>query len=545
MKIKLSKKIILFMFGFVLFMQTGNFMQAKTLTDFDKPAEYESLNKDLMNKLSFDELIKLSAEKNPENDLNTKLNYVLYNPIVDNSFGKNNVAINNDKNIGDFVRTASWNIDRGLNLDYIKTLFSSPEEMMKKITDPKVDKLKVAKQIEILRHSDIMVLNEVDIGMPRTDYKNIAEELAKTLGYNYAFGTEFVEVDPAHLGMEDNQWSEERILFPGKKYTVDKSKYKGLHGNAILSRFPLKNVRIIRFPAYYDWFGSEKSKVAEIEFIRREAAEKIFREDVIREIRQGSRIALLADVEIPGMKQPVTIIAVHLENRALPEYRYKQIKILLDAIKDIKNPVILAGDFNTTANDASPTSVKREIVKRLEDPQFLAKQILIYAVPYSLAVSTAEEVTDLLRIYKNPAVKNIPVISPNKERKLFLTLQNFMFNDGGKFDFSGNKYKSSNGRANLLANSNQRDIQGFTPTYIFQRPLFIGKYKLDWIFVKPSVSVKESNSNKITEFEPLYGRTLLEMNYAFDKLPSDHSPVTVDLPINPSFDKDFKKPGKI
>ncbi|HBG49027.1 MAG TPA: hypothetical protein DDW90_05910, partial [Cyanobacteria bacterium UBA9971] len=62
-------------------------------------------------------------------------------------------------------------------------------------------------------------------------------------------------------------------------------------------------------------------------------------------------------------------------------------------------------------------------------------------------------------------------------------------------------------------------------------PLFIGKYKLDWIFVKPFV--KDSKSDKIVEFEPFYGRTLLEMNYAFDKPLSDHSPITVDLPLNP------------
>lgn len=537
MNIKLTKIILLI---FIVFIFPGNFVQAKSQADADNLNKYEIYNQDVINKLSFDDLIKLSSEKYPEQGLNAKLNYVLYSPIIDNSFGYDKVKIYNDKNIGDFIRVASWNIDRGLNLDYIKLLFSSPEQIMKKITDPKVDKVKVVNQAEILKKAGIIILNEVDIGMPRTGYKNIAEDLAETLGYNYAFGTEFVEVDPAHLGLEDNQWSEERILFPGKKYTVDKSKYKGLHGNAILSRFPLRNVRIIRLPDYYDWFGSEKSKVAEIEYIRREAAEKIFREDVIREVRRGGRIALAADVEIPGFNQHVTIIAVHLENRTLPKYREKQIKFLSEEIKNIKNPVILAGDFNTTATDASPTTVKREIVKRLEDPQFLARQILISAVPYSLAVSTAEKVTNLLRTYKNPAVMNIPVISPNGERKLFLTLQNFVFKDGGKFDFSGNKYKSSNGRNHLLANSNQRDLRGFTPTYIFQRPLFIGKYKLDWIFVKPSV--KENKSDKINEFEPLYGRTLLEMNYAFDKLPSDHSPVTVDLPINPPSDKDLKNP---
>ena len=529
MKIEFKRIFFSFLLGFVLYTQILPISLAQTAT--------KSNINDIIDKLSFDDLIKLSTTHNPEWDLNSRLNYVFYNPIVDNSYAKEDIKINNDKVLGDFIRIASWNIDRGLDVDYIKLLFLSPDEMMKKIFDPKVNKEKVKEQIEILKKSNIIVLNEVDIGMPRTGYKNIAEELAKNLGYNYAFGVEFVEVDPAHLGLEDNEWSEERILFPDKKYVVDKAKYKGLHGNAILSKFPLKNVRIIRLPNYYDWFGSEKMKIAEVEYIRRTAAEKIFREDIIREIRQGSRMALLADVEIPGIKLPLTIIAAHLENRVVPKYRYEQAKVLLDEIKNIENPVVLAGDFNTTASDGSPTSIKREINKRIKDPQFIAKQILFYSIPYSFAVSSAESVTNLLRIYKNPAVINIPIISPNRERLLFLTLKKFQFKDGGQFDFEGVKNKSSNGRRGLLANSNQRDLRGFTPTFIFQRPLFIGKYKLDWIFVKPAI--KESKDDKIFEFIPSSGRTLLELNYAFDKLPSDHSPITVDLLLNPPSDTEL------
>jgi len=524
MKAGFKKIIFSFLLGIALFTQILQVSNAQNQTN-------SNIN-DIINKLSFDDLVKLSKSQVYYGDLRSRLNYVLYNPVVDNSFGdKSKIKVNNDKKIGDFVRVASWNIDRGFGLDYIKMLFSSPDEMMKKISNPKVDKDKVKEQIEILRNSDIILLNEVDIGMPRTGYKNIVGELAKTLGYNYAFGTEFVEVDPSHLGLEDSAYSEERILFPDKKYVVDKTKYKGLHGNAILSRFPLKNVRIIRLPNYYDWFGSEKNKVADIEYIRREAAEKIFKEEVIREIRQGSRIALLADVEIPGLNQSVTLIAAHIENRVIPKYRYEQIKVLLNEIKNIDNPIVLAGDFNTTSSDGSPTSIKREIKKKLEDPQYIAKQILYYSIPSSLPLYVADSATHLLRIYKNPAVKNIPVISPNKERKLFLTLKNFKFNDGGKFDFSGNKDRSSNGRSHLLANSNQRDLRGFTPTFIFQRQLFIGKYKLDWIFVKPLIM--QTGNDETVKLEPYYGRTLLEMCRAFDKPISDHFPITVDLPLNP------------
>lgn len=524
MKNSLYKIIFSIIFGCAVFTTNMQFLHAQVA---------------IQDNLTFDDLVKLSSTKNLPTDLKQRLYYVLYTPIVDNTIEKNDTQLNHDSKIGDFVRIASWNIDRGLNIDYIKSIFSSSDDIMNKITDPKVDKKKVKEQINILRKSDIIVLNEVDWGMPRTSYKNIAEEIAKTLGYNYAYGTEFVEVDPAHLGLENNEWSEEKILFPNQKYEVNKTKYKGLHGNAILSRFPLKNVRIIRLPQYYDWFGKEQKKITEIEYVRREASEKIFREDVIREIRRGSRIALLADVDIPEFKQPLTIVATHLENRVIPKYRCEQMKVLLNAVKNINNPVILAGDLNTTTADASPTSIRREIYKKLSDPEFLAREVVYCFIPYTFAISSVNGTANYLRTYKNPAVMSIPVISPNKERGLFVTLQKFKFDDGGQFDFSGNKYKSVNERTHLLADSNQRDFRGFTPTFIFERPLFIGKFKLDWIFVKPTV--KESKKDKIIEFEPFYGRTLLEMNYAFDKLPSDHSPVTVDLPINPPTDTALKK----
>ena len=40
---------------------------------------------------------------------------------------------------------------------------------------------------------------------------------------------------------------------------VDKSRILGLHGTAILSRFPLRNVRVVRFANQgHDWYADEK-----------------------------------------------------------------------------------------------------------------------------------------------------------------------------------------------------------------------------------------------------------------------------------------------
>ena len=54
----------------------------------------------------------------------------------------------------------------------------------------------------MLSRADVIVLNEADWGVKRTDYRNVTRELAAALQMNYAFGVEFVEVDPLTLGTE-------------------------------------------------------------------------------------------------------------------------------------------------------------------------------------------------------------------------------------------------------------------------------------------------------------------------------------------------------
>ena len=54
---------------------------------------------------------------------------------------------------------------------------------------------KIREQIAILQQADLLVLNEVDWGVNRTLFRNVADELASALNMNYAYGVEFVEVD--------------------------------------------------------------------------------------------------------------------------------------------------------------------------------------------------------------------------------------------------------------------------------------------------------------------------------------------------------------
>lgn len=498
--------------------------------DFEVSLECTRKNAEVFNTLGFNDLKRLSQPGNPDTILQAKVDIVLNTPIIDNSISVNNDKVLQDPYLGKFIRVASWNINRGMSFERIKTLFKNPFKLFAETNLKNPEKAELLRaEAEILRASSIIVLNEVDIGMPRTQYKNVVEELAQSIGYNYAFGTEFLEVDPAYLSMEKSKWSEVTHLYPDGDYLVDASKYKGLHGNAILSQYPIINARIIRLPSYYDWFNAERDKVSELEKVRRSISKNIFVENILREIRVGSRIALIADIKIPDYDVPVTVVSVHLENRVEPKYRQKQMVALLSELKDVKNPLILAGDLNTTLVDGSPMTFKKEIMKKIKNPKFFARNFIVYSLPYNYIATPAVKLASVARKYEDPTVKSIPIISPNPEKGLFKAIAHFKFNDGYTFDFRGNEERVV-GKSGALANSNERDLKGFVPTFIFKRPLIIGKYKLDWIFVK-SFSKDHKDDNEPFKFAPHFGMTMFDLNYAFESPLSDHAPVKVDLPL--------------
>ncbi|EKE03607.1 MAG: hypothetical protein ACD_20C00176G0002 [uncultured bacterium] len=508
---------------------------ANDVQNIEQSAVNNQINKELFYNFSYQELVELSKTKDPKGILREKLDYILYNPIVDNSISSGeNIQLQKDPEIGEFIRFASWNIERGINIDAIKMIFTDSDKLFSTIESknkPEVIKL-LKEEAEILKNANILILNEVDVGMPRTQYRNVVEEMAQALKMNYAYGVEFLEVDPAHLGLEDYKWSEERFLFPDKeKIQIDKAKYRGLHGTAILSKYPLKNCRIVRLPQVYDWFDGETKRISELEIVKRHAAEKIFREEMIREIRQGSRMALLADIEVPGLDEPITIVALHLENRSVPKGRRKQMVALLKSIDEIKNPVVMAGDLNTTTWDGTPTSITREIKKKLKDPEFIAKTTLSVIFPPVGMVNSASFATNFVRKHSDPTVKNIPIIAPNKERALFEKIKDTEFKDDYRFDFRGVRCKSTNSKVGMLANSNERRLRGFVPTFIFERPLHFGKYKLDWFFVKAYLKNPKDKKGPY-KLAPHYGRTLFDLNYSFESPLADHVPITIDLPIN-------------
>lgn len=94
-----------------------------------------------------------------------------------------------------------------------------------------------------------------------------------------------------------------------------------------------------------------------------------------------------------------------------------------------------------------------------------------------------------------------------------------------------------------MANSNQRGEKGFVTTYEMDRTIgFVGKFKLDWIFVKPPALTAPYDEKQPYRFSPHFGRTLKSLNDALTDRISDHAPLMVDLPLTePALEKQKAK----
>jgi hypothetical protein len=207
---------------------------------------------------------------------------------------------------------------------------------------------------------------------------------------------------------------------------------------------------------------------------------------------------------------------------------------VLKHLQGVNTPVVMAGDWNTSGTDVSPTSLTKEVRVRLKNPGFWTKQAISWLTPFGLPINLGLTGVQYLNNLYNPTATSIPLLAPNTEQGLFNQLKQFRFNDGYMFDFRGDKANSYGGHPGLLSNSNQRWLKGFVPTFTFERPLIkgaVGRYKLDWILVKAYNSMAEDSLS--TRMAPFFGRTHTALNQAakqqWGEALSDHDPLSVDL----------------
>ena len=184
------------------------------------------------------------------------------------------------------IQVVSWNIARGCQLDEIAEFL-------------------------VGANADLILLQEVDKRARRTEYRNIAELLAKRLRLNYAFGIEFHELAqgsrdaPAH------------------------------HGQATLSRWPLCDSRVLRFSRQSTYWYPRRWIPSLPQFQR----------------RLGGRMALRSHAMIGERR--LSIYNLHLESRERDELRRSQLaEVLNDALRyGTEAPVIVAGDFNFNVSE--------------------------------------------------------------------------------------------------------------------------------------------------------------------------------------------------
>ncbi len=520
----------LLLFIFALFARA----QEKNAHTDEPPSEDPKL-------LSFDELVRLSSTAEPEGQLGARLNILLTTPFVNNDAGEAGIDPHRPsvETLGPVLRVGLWNIERGLNFDLIRTSLTDTSDFERIAgNQPKANaarKQLIESDLNDLQNVDVLVLNEVDWGMKRTEYRDVARELAAALHMNYAYGVEFVEVDPVfELGTETvhlpDTPEDARLQ---EDLHVDRDRYRGLHGTAILSRYPIRGARILRLPICYDWYGKETKEASKLEKGRRWAANRLFKERVEREVRHGGRMALIADLAIPDLPTgEATIVATHLENRCTPACRRRQMEALLTDVKENHNPVVLAGDLNTTGKNNTPTSVRNEIVTRVTDYQFWIGQTIAYFNPLGIYKYAAFPV-HYFHGYNDPTAFHFPILWDNRESGLFKTVEKFRFADDRAFDFRGEPDRTLRRRGRTLADSNDRAGKGFVPTYAFARDYWgvVGRFKLDWILVKPFIQDPRHKGQSFF-FAPNFPETMRALNESVPERISDHAPMTVDLPLS-------------
>lgn len=158
--------------------------------------------------------------------------------------------------------------------------------------------------------ADLVLCNEIDLGMARAGNRDVTGDLAEALGFHAVYAPLFLETtvgrddDARTAGGQDNEES--------------------LFGLAILSRWPIGEVRIVPLP------GPEAIQY-----------------DIER--MYGRFVGLVCEIRRPGA--PFVAVSVHLEVHRTREHRATQVHTLLRALAHETLPVVMAGDFNTHTFD--------------------------------------------------------------------------------------------------------------------------------------------------------------------------------------------------
>lgn len=485
--------------------------------------------------LSYAELVQLSRDPMPSPALKDKLELFWRSPVIDNEawFSGRRPLNRETTHLGPLLRVASWNIEKSMQVETLSPTLVSAEAYERLIDPSKAPegsprRETMLRQRERLADADIIFLQEMDVGVSRSNYVDAARTLARTLGMNYAFAPQALEVDPVLLGLEPSS----RPLPP-----LQPDRYKGTFGSAILSRYPILKAEVFQLKTHvYDWYAEESKKTDLVEEGRRFGSAVVFENKITRELKVGGRCYFRVDVAVPQLPGGVlTLINNHLEIKTRPQNRQAQMDEILSYLKDVPHPVIVAGDHNTAPDDLSATSLVRLIWRQIDNPTDLLNTTATLSDLFTgtvVPLYRERGILNALKNFQNPLAPHVPLIFPNHVRGLFKSVEDFRFSDGTAFDFRGDREHSINRRKGLLANSNQKRLFGHTTTFSVQRPIGpLGRYRLDWFFVRSGRLASPRDKKGSYFFAPHFGETLAAFNdFVIPKF-SDHRPIVIDLPL--------------
>jgi len=202
------------------------------------------------------------------------------------------------------IKAVTWNIERGKNFNSILRILQTHED---------------------LKGADLYFLTEVDWGMVRSGNRNVAVELGERLGL-YAYFA------PSYFNFTIGHGSERHL---SGRNTV------GLHGKAILSRYPLTDLRASSIANATNILTSKESRL-------------------------GQKRSLIGHLEIAGTQ--LALACIHLDAFSSPRMRARQIE---EAVAPLlrgteRAPALIAGDWNTnTINSSSGRTVLLSVLRQL------------------------------------------------------------------------------------------------------------------------------------------------------------------------------------
>jgi endonuclease/exonuclease/phosphatase family metal-dependent hydrolase len=161
-----------------------------------------------------------------------------------------------------------------------------------------------------LADADVLMFNEIDLGMARAGNRDVTADLASALNRYSVWAPLFMETT---VGRDDDA-----------RTAAGRENEEGLFGLAILSRWPIGEVSVIDLPS-----------------------PEAYQFDVERMV--GRHIALIAVIDRPGA--PFVAVASHLEVHRTRRHRADQARQIAQALEHERRPVLFAGDFNSHTFD--------------------------------------------------------------------------------------------------------------------------------------------------------------------------------------------------